>query len=146
MKLSWLTVIAIVLLGSAAMLAYTWRDQDQKLRTGHWQRVELEVIRTQARSRNNMGGMVLVKWQDPSDHSAKDGAALITTSEMNSNKYPPGSTLQGWVHPGFRLLELSEAEPKVQVEQSFLLRASSACAALGLVLLAFAIKTGRIFA
>ncbi len=145
MKLSWLAVAAIVLLGVAAMLVYTWRDQDQKLRTGQWQRVELEVLRTQVRSRGNRGGLLLVKWQDPADHSAKDGAALIDEKDVDSGKYQPGQKVPGWVHPGFWRPEVGETAPNLQPEQSFLLPAAGACAALGLALLGIAIKTSRIF-
>lgn len=145
MKLSWFAVAAIVLLGVAAMLVYTWRDQDQKLRSGQWQRVELEVIRTQVRARGNRGALLLVKWQDPADRSAKDGAALIDDKDLDSGKYQPGQKVAGWVHPGFWRPEVGEAAPNLEPEQSFLLPAAGACAALGLALLAFAIKTGRIF-
>ncbi|MBI5609978.1 MAG: hypothetical protein HY902_13980 [Deltaproteobacteria bacterium] len=145
MKLTWPATVAVVLLGAAAMLLYTWHDQDQKLRTGQWQRVELEVVRTEFRALGKQGALVLVKWQDPADRSTKDGSALISSEDKDSSRFQPGQRVAGWVHPGFWHAELGETAPNLEPDQSFLLPAAGACAALGLALLAFAVKTGRIF-
>lgn len=144
MKLGWLTIVGLVLLGAAAMLGWTWRDQARKLSEGQWTAVELDVLRTQVRSIGNRGGLLFVAWTEPASGTRKDGAALIDARDIDSGRYQPGQKIKGWVHPGFWRPEVGDTQPNLAPEQSFLPVAAAACAALGLLALGIAWQTGRL--
>lgn len=146
MRLGWLPIVALVLLGTAAVLAWTWRDQAQALAAGRWARAELQVVRAEPRSAGHTGGLLFVVWAEPSTGAPHDGAALIDSQDLNAPGYQPGQRIVGWVHPGFWRPVIGETAPQLERDQRFLLPAAAACAGLGLVLLGLAWKTGRILA
>jgi hypothetical protein len=142
-KPSWLLIAAVLSLGLAVMFVWTWRDQTKRLAMGQWSRVQLEVVRTDYRARGNQGGLLFVRWTDPTTGLPQDGAALIGTSDVHSPAYRSGRQVQGWVHPGFGRPEVGATMPNLAPDQSFLLPAALTAAGLGLLLLLVAWKTGR---
>ncbi len=137
-----LATVGVVLVGVAGMLAYAHFDQAAKLAKGEFKQVDLTVQRTQHMSNKATSGLVLVRWQDPEDGSAKDGAALIASADVASGKYQPDQVIKGWVHPAMFRPEISETKPSYSDDQGFMGKAAVACLALGLGLLGWTLKSG----
>ena len=143
MKLGWFAVAGLVLVGVAGVLTWSHLDQANKLKSGTFRKVELEVVEARSASTQASGGLLQVRWQ-AADGSEQEGVALIALADVKSGKFAKGQKVAGWVHPGLWRPSVGEQQPSLEADQQFMAYAAAVCAAIGLGLLGFAAATGRL--
>ena len=143
-KMSAWTIAAILCVGAGAMMWYSQYDDAKRLSQGEFRRIEYEVIGTHSAAGRKVGSRVDVQYVDPGTGATQTANVPVGPADVAQGDFPTGKRAIGWIHPGFSGPFLTEAKPDMTYQGQFERRAGTVLIVVGAVLLAFAIKTGRL--
>ncbi len=145
MKVSLWAIVAVILLGTSAMMAWTHSDQSARLQAGRWSQVLAVVTDLRLASRAPASGLATLRWSGP-DGGEATGTAWVSREDFDAGRYKVGDAVRVWVHPGFERPVLGEAEPDHTADQTFTFRAALVALVAGIALLTWVVARGRFFA
>lgn len=146
MGLSMWTAAGLVALAAAGVIWYGHAEQASKLKQGELKAIEYQVVATRAAARDKLGSRVEITYTDPTTQQpVSRNLPVQLLSDEAAKKYPVGAVRKGWVHTGLDEPFLHEEKPDLSAAAGVDVRVAVGLGALGLALLAFAWKSGRLF-
>lgn len=146
MGLSMWTAAGLVSLAAAGVVWFSHAQEASKLQRGEWKAIDYQVVSTRAAARDKLGSRVEISYTDPATQQpVSRNLPVQLLSDEAAKKYPVGAVRKGWVHTGLDEPFLHEDKPDLSQSAGVDVRVALGLAGLGLALLAFAWKTGRLF-
>ncbi len=146
MGLSMWTAAGLVALAAAGVVWFTHAEEAGKLQKGELKAIDYQIVSTRAAARDKLGSRVEITYTDPiSQQAVSRNLPVQLLSDEAAKKYPAGAVRKGWVHTGLDEPFLHEEKPDLSKSAGVDVRVAFGLVGLGLGLLAFAWKTGRLF-
>lgn len=134
----------------AIMMTWTNVDLGKKQAGPAYRAIDYEVLRVEKgyKARQSMRGFdsewrVYIRFLDPFSNQPLE--TYSTVAEKDAPTFRAGEQRKGLYAPQWPYPELSETPPDVQPERNFVRMAAIAFGLVGVLILVFAWKTGRLF-